>query len=121
MSHVVTIKTEVRDAEAVKAACRRLDLKVPAVSGPVKLFSAVVSGLAVQLPKWKYPLVCDVGSGQLHMDTFNGAWGDPSQLDRFMQAYAVEKARIEARKKGHTVVEQPLADGSVKLIIQVGA
>ena len=30
-----------------------------------------------------------------------------------------EKAKIEARKKGHTVSEQTLADGSIKLTIQV--
>ena len=40
------------------------------------------------------------------------------QLDRFLQAYAVEKARIEARKKGHAVTEQSLADGSIKLTIR---
>jgi hypothetical protein len=33
---------------------------------------------------------------------------------------AFEKARIEARKRGHGVVEQALPDGSVKLTIQVG-
>jgi hypothetical protein len=33
---------------------------------------------------------------------------------------AVEKARIEARKRGHSVVEQSLADGSIKLTINVG-
>jgi hypothetical protein len=32
---------------------------------------------------------------------------------------AVEKAKIEARKRGHSVFEQPLADGSIKLTIQV--
>jgi hypothetical protein len=34
--------------------------------------------------------------------------------------YAVEKAKIEARKKGHTVSEQTLTDGSVKLQILEG-
>jgi hypothetical protein len=33
--------------------------------------------------------------------------------------YAVEKCRIEARKAGRSVTEQTLADGSVKLTIQV--
>ena len=30
------------------------------------------------------------------------------------------KARIEARKRGHTITEQSLADGSIKLTVQVG-
>ena len=33
---------------------------------------------------------------------------------------AIEKARLEARKRGHDVVEQALPDGSVKLTISVG-
>ena len=33
---------------------------------------------------------------------------------------AVEKAKIEARKRGHSVYEQALPDGSIKLTIQVG-
>jgi hypothetical protein len=32
----------------------------------------------------------------------------------------VEKASIEARKKGHTVSERALADGSVRLTVTVG-
>jgi hypothetical protein len=44
----------------------------------------------------------------------------PQQLDHLLQAYTVEKARIEARKRGHSVFEQSLPDGSIKLIIQVG-
>ena len=47
-------------------------------------------------------------------------WGDQADLDKLTQAYAIEKAKIEARKRGHTVTEQPLSDGSVKLTINVG-
>jgi hypothetical protein len=75
--------------------------------------------LAVKLPEWNYPVVCNLPSGQLHFDNFNGHWGDQKQLDRFLQAYAVEKTKIEARKKGHTVVETPLSDGSIRLTVQV--
>jgi uncharacterized protein YfaS (alpha-2-macroglobulin family) len=46
-------------------------------------------------------------------------WGDQAKLDQFLQAYATEKAKIEARKRGHSVSEQALADGSIKLTIQV--
>ncbi len=55
MSHLVTIKTEVRDAAAVRAACLRLSLPEP-VQGTTKLFSGQVTGLAVQLPNWVYPV-----------------------------------------------------------------
>jgi hypothetical protein len=119
LSHIVTIKTEVRDAEAVRAACKRLGLEEP-VQGTARLFSGEVSGLLVKLPGWLYPVVADLSTGQINFDNYEGAWGDPKHLDAFRQAYAIEKAKLEARKQGHSVHEQPLPDGSVKLVIQVG-
>ena len=88
MSHVVTLKTEVRDAAAVRAACQRLGLPAP-VQGTTELFSGEVEGLAVQLPDWHYPVVADLASGKLSYDDFGGRWGDARHLDRFLQAYAV--------------------------------
>jgi hypothetical protein len=120
MSHIVHIQTQVRDPAAIQAACDRLKLP-PAKEGTTQLFSGSATGLAVQLPGWQYPVVCDLASGQLHYDNFGGRWGDQVELDRFLQSYAVEKARIEARRQGHTVTEQPLADGSIKLTVHVGA
>jgi len=119
MSHIVSIKTEVRDPVAVTAACRRLGLSEP-VHGTVRLFSGEATGTIVQLPDWRYPIVVDAATGTMRYDNFSGAWGDQAQFDRFLQAYAVEKARLEARRKGLTVTEQPLSDGSIKLTIHVG-
>ena len=119
MSHIVKIKTEVRDPAAVSAACRRLGLPEP-VRGTAKLFEGEATGLLVKLPNWLYPVVCNTATGELSFDNYNGSWGPQEHLDRFLQAYAVEKAGIEARRRGHSVVEQPLADGSIKLSITVG-
>ena len=115
---IVQIQTEVRDATAVQAACRRLGLPA-AEQGTVKLFSGEATGLAVKLPEWKYPVVCNTTSGQLKYDNFEGRWGDQSRLGQFLQMYAVERAKIEARRKGHSVTEQALPDGSIKLTVQV--
>ncbi|MCY2989041.1 MAG: DUF1257 domain-containing protein [Planctomycetota bacterium] len=119
MSHIVSIVTEVRDAAAVRAACQRLRLPPP-VEGTHRLFTSSATGLGVQLPKWRYPVVCHTDTGQLEFDNFRGHWGDPAKLDQFLQSYAVEKAKIEARRRGNTCTEQQLADGSVKLTINVG-
>ena len=119
MSHIVTIQTEVRDPTAVAAACRRLGLPEP-VQGTTTLFSGEATGLLIKLPGWLYPVVIDTASGTVKFDNYSGSWGDQEHLDRFMHSYAVEKARIEARKRGHSVVEQALADGSIKLTVQVG-
>ena len=118
MSHIVQIKTQVRDPAAIAAACHRLGLPPP-VHRKVQLFSEAAEGLNIELPGWNYPVVCNLASGSLKFDNYGGAWGDQKELDRFLQAYAVEKATIEARRQGHSVTEQPLADGSIKLTIQV--
>ncbi len=119
MSHIVQIKTEVRDALAVQAACQRLGLDAP-VLGTVTLFATEASGLLVRLTGWIYPVVFDTRSGQVRFDNYGGRWGEQVQLDRFLQAYAVEKTKIEARRKGHTVFEQTLDNGSIKLTVTVG-
>ena len=119
MSYVVTVQSRVHDPVAVAAACRRLGLAEP-VQGTAQLFSGEASGLIVQLPGWQYPIVADPLTGVIHYDNFNGAWGDQAQLDRFLQAYATEKVRIEAKKKGYQVSEQALQDGSVRLQIIEG-
>ncbi len=63
MSHIVQIKTQVRDRAAVNAACQRLHLPEP-IEGPTKLFSSTVTGLAVQLPglaeMGMYLLACSI-------------------------------------------------------------
>ncbi len=118
MSHIVQIQTQVKDAAAVRAACQRLNLPAP-VQGKAKLFSGEVEGLAIQLPDWVYPVIVDLPTGEIKMDDFGGRWGDRKHFDKLLQAYACEKAKIEARKRGHQCTEQTLADGSIKLTIQV--
>lgn len=119
MSHIVQIKTEVRDAEAVRAACERLQLEPP-VHGTAKLFTGETTGLIVKLPDWKFPVVFDTASGEAKLDNYNGRWGEPAQLDRFLQMYAVERAKSESHRQGYSCTEQPLEDGSIKLTVNVG-
>ena len=118
MSHIVSIKSKVTDPAALSAACRRLGLEQP-VQGTARLFSAQATGLIVKLPGWHYPAVVDTAIGEVKFDTYNGAWGDAKELDKLLQAYAVERAKAEARRVGHSVTEQQLPNGSIKLTIQV--
>ena len=85
MSHIVTIRTEVRDPAAVAAACRRLGLPEP-VHGTAKLFEGEATGLLVRLPGWLYPAVVDTATGRVRYDNYNGRWGRQEHLDRFLQA-----------------------------------
>jgi len=119
MSHIVTIATKVKEVEAVVAACQRLGLAAP-VEGTASLYSGEATGLIVQFSEWRYPIVIATATGNLHYDNFEGSWGNPADLDCFLQAYAVELVRLEARKKGHLVSEQLLDDGTIRLQIQEG-
>ena len=119
MSHIVQIQTEVRDEAAVQAACSRLHLP-RATRGTFQLYSTEETGLGIELPHWKYPVVANTETGQLRFDNYQGRWGSQEFLDQFLQAYAVERTKIEARKKGHSVVEQRLDSGSIKVTVQIG-
>lgn len=119
MSHIVQIRTEVRDPEAVTAACRRLGLPEPA-EGTARLYAGEATGLLVRLPDWNYPVVVDLTTGELKYDNYGGAWGAQEHLGRFLQAYAVERAKQEARRRGHVAIEQSLPDGSIRLAIGMG-
>jgi len=120
LSHIVTVHTEVRAPVAVAAACHRLGLPEP-VHGTAQLFSGQATGLLVKLPGWLYPAVFDLATGQARYDNYTGSWGEPEHLGRFLQMYAVEMAKSEARKKGYSVSEQPLEDGSIRLQIVASA
>ena len=91
MSHIVSVKAEIRDIAAIRAACRRLNIDQPE-EGTFALFSGQATGVAVKLPDWVYPVVCDTATGDVKFDNYNGRWGDQKELDRLLQAYAVEKS-----------------------------
>jgi hypothetical protein len=86
-----------------------------------ELDSGSASGLLIRLTGWQYPLVVDTATGELRNDSYGGAWGESARRDAFLQAYAVEKAKAEARRQGCRVTEQALADGSVRLHITEAA
>jgi len=120
MSHIVSIETRLHDPAAITAACQRLGLAEP-VQGTAQLFSGVASGLLVQLPKWRYPVVIDTLTGLVRYDNYEGKWGDQAQLDRFLLIYAVERTKMVARTKNYQISEQQLQDGSIKLQIREGS
>jgi hypothetical protein len=117
MSHVVQIQTRVQDPAALAAACRRLGFAEP-VQGTAQLYSGEATGLLVQLPGWHYPAVIDTATGTIKYDNFEGRWGAQAHLDRLLQMYAVEKAKLEARKKGFVVSEQVIQGGSILVQIR---
>ena len=116
MSHLVTVAVEVRDQHALTAACRRLQLPEPE-DRTVRFYDgSTVTGQAVQLPDWQFPVVFDMAGG-VKFDDFEGRWGERRHLDGLLQSYAVCKATIEARRAGHTVRETQLPGGRIQLTV----
>lgn len=120
MSHVVEIATQVRDVNGIRLACRRLGLDSP-VYQKCQLFSTSATGWCVQLRDWRYPLVCNTETGEVAYDNYGGRWGEERRLHQFLQSYAVEKSKLEARRQGFMATEQELANGNIRVTIQTGA
>ena len=100
MSHIVTIKTEVRDAAAVRAACQRLHLPQP-IQGTHRLFTSSATGLAVALPKWRYPAVCDLETGGRSSTTTSVATGASKNIStRFSKATPWKRPKSRPDAKG---------------------
>jgi hypothetical protein len=116
VSHIVEIKTQIKDREAIAAACRRLAIPAP-TQGTARIFIGNQTGTLVRLKGWSFPIVINTTTGDIKYDNYEGGWGDIKELNAFRQAYTVEKARIEARRQGASVKETTRADGSIELEI----
>ena len=120
MSHIVTVAAKATDPAALAAACTRLKLPPPQTETVTFFDRSVQTGLAVRPLGFVYPIVCDVETGDLYHDTYGGRWGDDAFVGRLLQAYAVEKTKLQAQARGHRVAENALPDGSVKLTVTAG-
>jgi hypothetical protein len=117
MSHIVTIEVKVRDLEAIRKTCQRMELKEPCC-GKARLFQKTVQGILVRLPEWKFPIVIDLQTGNIQYDNYEGNWGRQEELDKFLMFYGAEKAKLEAAKEGRTCAETVLGNGRVMIEIQ---
>jgi hypothetical protein len=115
MSHVATIALEFRDAAALADAVTACGASLN--EGPVTFYDGTrVTGQAVHLPGWRYPIVVDA-QGRLFYDHYQGRWGDPRWLDRFRQAYAEAGTARFARTQGYRITRTTEADGTVRLAL----
>lgn len=115
MSHTVQIHVEFKDPAVLLAACQKLGWRVDE-NVTVKLYQTTETGTAIYIPGWKYPAVVQA-DGTIKADTYLGQWGNEKLLSQLKQVYAVEKTRVELRKKGLSVYEQANQDGSVTLTV----
>jgi len=123
MSHFTTIRTQIKDAEALKAACAELGLTVLDNGQARGYYENKTKGdyviklkgpydIAVQRqPDNTFGLTADLYNGHVEQEV-------GPRYSKLLQLYAVHKATIEARKKGHLVTRHNKPTGEIKLVIQ---
>lgn len=142
MSHVVAIETRIKDLAAAQAAAVFLGGELRLGQQNYKWFgrymadyhaddAAYKRGIkpedygkcdhAIHFPDCQYEVglrLMPEGDYVMIFDFWNPEITTKmggKAAEGFLQRYAAEKAKLEARKKGYKVAEQKLADGSIKL------
>ena len=122
MSHFTTIKTQIKDIQALQAACQEMSLSLLANARARGYANETRNGdfviklngpydIAVnKQPDGTYGLTTDWWQG--HVENQVGP-----NFGRLLQLYGVHKAMIEARKQGCSVLRQPQRNGSIKLVL----
>lgn len=141
MSHITKIEIEVTDLAALKAACRRLGFTFVEGKETYAWFGRFVGDAplpegvsveelgkcdhAIEVPGARYEIGIRAQKGGFRLLWDSWVAGGLEQkigknAGLLKQAYGIEKAKIEARRKGYSVYESRKADGSITLKIQLG-
>ena len=125
MSHFTTIKTQIKDIQALRSACDELGLSL-VQNGKARGYSTnKTKGDYVIRLKGPYDIALNQqpdGSFGITADLWEGHVEEEvgKNYGKLMQLYAVHKAMREARKKGHLTRRSQQQDGSIKLVIAAG-
>src|SRR5688572_15924515 len=108
MSHFTTIKTQIKDINALKSACAELGFPILQNAEARGYTTNKIKGDYVIQLKGPYDIAINKqpdGSFGLTADLWNGYVEQEvgKNYGKLLQLYAVHKAMQEARKKGHLV------------------
>ena len=122
MSHFTTIKTQIKDLEALRAATNELGLQLLTKTTARGFISQTIKGEYVVRLKGPYDIAVNQqpdGTYGLTTDWWNGHVEKEvgKSFGRLLQLYGVHKATAEARKKGYSVLRNPQSNGSIKLVL----
>ena len=123
MSHISKIELEVNDLTVLRRACERLGLTFVENQRSFKWFGseAGVCDHAVRIPEADYEIgvIHRNGRYELECDFFDSRVGEAVGKDGGLlkQAYAVEKVKLEARRKGYRVMEQK-QDNAIRITVK---
>lgn len=145
MSHVAKIAIEIRDLEALRAACTRIGCTLREGQRTYKWYGEHVGDYplpegfsvddlghcehAIGVPGANYEVgVVRRRDGRPGYTLIWDFWheGNLEQKlgtngQRLTQAYGIEAAKLIARRKGYAFTETTNPDGSVKLLVRTGA
>ena len=140
MSHIAKIEIEVKDLAILKRACARLGFEFRENQTTFTWFgnylgdSPLPEGVnqndlgkcnhAISIPEARYEIgVVSKGQGYDLVWDYWSTGGLQAAIGqnggRLRQAYAAEKAILEARRKGYRVTEQTTENGGIRLRIAV--
>ena len=122
MSHFTTIKTQIRDVDALRDACSELGLPLLQNTDARGFYAQKTHGDYVIQLKGPYDIALNrqgTGAFGLTADLWEGAVEREvgQGFGKLLQLYGVHKATREARKKGHFVKRSAQQDGTIKLVI----
>lgn len=123
MSHTATVKTQLKDVNALKAACTALRLPFTEGRHEVRLYSgSQYADFSCTLPGWHYPIALSTKSGEVKYDNFNGRWGDMAEFDKLHQEYALQVSEQtqdvqELIQQGWNVMRETQPNGDVHLLL----
>jgi len=122
MSHFTKIKSQIRDIEALRSACKELELPLLQNASARGWEGATVRGDYVIRLRGAFDIAL-----QLQSDGSYSLEADFTMLDpnaeigpnggKLLQLYAVHKSIKEARKRGHLVKRTQHQNGAIKLVI----
>jgi len=131
MSHVTTIRIEYTDKKALEEALKKLSRKYEIKYGNHRMYSQVLTGYGVYLPKLHFPLVIKTEKEvSINYDLYLSERGAKEEMEQFLQELAEEYAYAVAlkvakkmkgkvrrvKKKNKTVIEIDVPDSYVKQI-----
>jgi hypothetical protein len=122
MSHFTTIKTQIKDIEALRSACQEIGLSLLQNTEARGYYENKTKGdYVIKLrgpydialnnqPDGSFGLTADLWNGHVEQEVGPG-------YGKLLQLYGVHKATLEARKKGHMIRRSQQQNGAIKLCI----
>ena len=122
MSHFTSIATQIKDVEALRAACQEMSLTLLQNADARGYYENKTKGEYVIRLKGPYDIAVNKqadGTFGLNADLWNGHVEKEvgPGYGKLLQLYGVHKASIEARKKGLSVLRRHQPNGSIKLVL----